>query len=200
MNYPINPRAGIANVAYTAGLISSWTEGGYAFTVNRNDQGCPLSISGVGGDHRINTQFDFDASGVFVGMKGDIVPSNMLQQLVVEAVGGRVVQSSVNVNGGVGIIGPDGKQVAGTASPYAFTTRALAETDNGQTRVCASAQVATVDASMPVGFGVAFKGAISFTAGSGVTITDVRTTGSSNPWCALTQTGVDTYDVVGTKA
>lgn len=115
------------------------------------------------------------------------------------------VPNSVNskvdpVTGGVGILGPDGKQVAGTASPYAFTTRALAESDNGQTRICASAQTATVNASMPVGFGVAFKGAISFTAGSGVTISDVRTSGAANPWCALTQTGVDTYDVVGTKA
>ena len=107
---------------------------------------------------------------------------------------------SKDVTGGVGIIGPNGKQIGGTASPYAFTTRALDEADNGQTRVCASAQTATVNASMPVGFGVAFKGAISFTAGSGVTITDVRTTGAANPWCALTQTGVDTYDVVGTKA
>lgn len=105
------------------------------------------------------------------------------------------------VTGGIGILGPDGKQVAGTASPYAFTTRALDETDNGQTRICASAQTATVNASMPVGFGVAFKGAISFTAGAGVTIDDsLRTSGAAKPWCALVQTGVDTYDVVGTKA
>lgn len=111
------------------------------------------------------------------------------------------VKSQVDpVTGGVGIIGPEGKQIGGTASPYAFTTRALAEADNGQTRICASAQTATVNASMPVGFGVAFKGAISFTAGAGVTITDVRTTGAANPWCALVQTGVDTYDVVGAKA
>lgn len=102
------------------------------------------------------------------------------------------------VTGGVGIVA-NGKQVGGTASPYAFTSRVLVETDNGQTRVCASAQVATVNAGMPVGFGVAFKGPISCTAGSGVTITDVRTSGAANPWCALTQTGVDIYDVVGGK-
>lgn len=104
------------------------------------------------------------------------------------------------VTGGIGILGPGGAQVAGNAAPYAFTSRALAAVDNGMTLICASAQTATVNASMPVGFGLAFKGAISFTAGSGVTISDVRTTGAANPWCALTQTGVDTYDVVGTKA
>lgn len=104
------------------------------------------------------------------------------------------------LTGGIGIIGPDGAQVAGNAAPYAFTTRALAQTDNGMVLVCASPQTATVNASMPVGFGVAFKGAISFTAGSGVTITDVRTSGATNPWCALVQTAANTYDVVGTKA
>ena len=89
---------------------------------------------------------------------------------------------------------------AGTASPYAFTSRALADTDNGQTRICASAQTATVNTGLPVGFGCAFKGTISFTAGSGVTISDVRTTGATNPWCALVQTDANTYDIVGTKA
>lgn len=112
-----------------------------------------------------------------------------------------VVTSQIDpVNGGIGIIGPAGKQIAGNAAPYAFTSRALADTDNGMTRVCASAQAATVNAGLPAGFGCAFKGAISFVAGSGVTITDVRTTGAANPWCALVQTAADTYDVVGTKA
>ena len=32
------------------------------------------------------------------------------------------------------------------------------------------------------------------------TVTDVRTTGAANPWCALVQTGADTYDAVGGKA
>lgn len=110
------------------------------------------------------------------------------------------VQGKTNpLTGGIGILS-GGVQVGGTASPYAFTTRTLDQTDNGQTRVCASAQVVTVNAAMPIGFGAAFKGAVSFTAGSGVTVTDVRTTGSANPWCALTQTGVDSYDIVGTKA
>lgn len=134
MNYPINPRAGIANVVYTAGLISSWTEGGYTFAVNRNDQGCPLSISAIGGDHRINTQFDFDASGVFVGMKGDIVPSNMLQQLVVEAVGGRVVQSLVDVTGVIGILGKSSIDIAAT-NGWPATATALSSASTDQTAI-----------------------------------------------------------------
>jgi len=101
------------------------------------------------------------------------------------------------VTGGVGILA-GGVQVGGTASPYAFTFRALTDADNGQTLVCASAQVATVNTGLPVGFGVAFKGVITFTGSA--TVTDVRTTGATNPWAALTQTGVDTYDVVGSKA
>ncbi len=91
-----------------------------------------------------------------------------------------------------------GVQVGGTASPYAFTSRALTDSDNGQTRVCASAQVATVNTGLPNGFGCAFKGAISFDGTA--TVTDVRTTGATNPWCGLVNTGTNNYDVVGTKA
>ncbi len=90
-----------------------------------------------------------------------------------------------------------GVQVGGTASPYAFTSRALTDSDNGQTRVCASAQVATVNTGLPNGFGCAFKGAISFDGTA--TVTDVRTTGATNPWCGLVNTGTNNYDVVGTK-
>ena len=86
--------------------------------------------------------------------------------------------------------------------PAAFTTRSLANTDNGKNLICGSAQVATVPTGLASGFGCAFKGIITFTApGTGVaTVTDVRTTGATNPWCALVQTGTDTYDCVGTKA
>lgn len=101
------------------------------------------------------------------------------------------------LTGGLVIVA-GGVQVGGTASPYAFTSRALTEADNGQTRVCASAQVATVNTGLPTGFGCAFKGIITFNGTA--TVTDVRTTGATNPWCALTATGTDTYDVVGTKA
>lgn len=99
------------------------------------------------------------------------------------------------------LILPDNSAVtsAPTPGPSAFTTRALLAADNGATLICATSQTATVNSGLAAGFGVAVKGTISFTAGSGVTVTDVRTSGSSAPWCALTQTATDVYDIVGNK-
>lgn len=88
--------------------------------------------------------------------------------------------------------------VSGDGVPAAFTSRALTAADDGYTLVCASSQTATVNTGLASGFGCAFKGAISF-AGT-ATVTDVRTAGAANPWCALVQTGADTYDAVGSKA
>jgi hypothetical protein len=82
--------------------------------------------------------------------------------------------------------------------PSAFTSRALANTDNGQTLICATSQTATVNTGLISGFGCAFKGTIAFTGSA--TVADVRTTGATNPWCALVQTGTNTYDAVGSKA
>lgn len=82
--------------------------------------------------------------------------------------------------------------------PSAFTSRVLTSADNGAPLICASAQTATVNTGLPTAFGCSFKGAISF-AGT-ATVADVRTTGAANPWCALVQTGANTYDVVGGKA
>lgn len=103
------------------------------------------------------------------------------------------------VTGGIGIIGPDGKQIAGNAAPYAFTSRALAGTDNGMNLVCGSAQTATINAGLPAGFGCSFEGAISFTAGAGVTITDLRTSGATDIFCGLMQVGANAYKVRGGK-
>ena len=100
------------------------------------------------------------------------------------------------------LILPDNSAVtvsASTPGPSAFTTRALLAADNGATLICATSQTATVNSGLAAGFGVAVKGTISFTAGGGVTVTDVRTSGSSAPWCALTQTATDVYDIVGNK-
>ncbi len=55
-----------------------------------------------------------------------------------------------------------------------------------------------LNARFAVGQGYAFKGVVSLTGSA--TVGDVRTTGASDPWCALMNTGVDTYDVVGSKA
>lgn len=104
------------------------------------------------------------------------------------------------VNGGIGILGPGGEQIAGNAAPYAFTTRALAGTDNGMNLVCASAQTATVNDDLPAGFGCSFEGDVSFTAGEGVTITDLRKTGATDIFCGLMQVSANTYKVRGGKA
>lgn len=111
-----------------------------------------------------------------------------------------VVKFQNTVTGGIGIIGPNGEQIAGNAAPYAFTSRVLADTDNGMNLVCATAQTAAVDADLPAGFGCSFEGAISFTAGAGVTITDLRTTGATDVFCGLMQVGANTYKVRGGKA
>jgi hypothetical protein len=104
---------------------------------------------------------------------------------------------AVSVNGpATGL--QSGGAVPGDGIPSAFTSRALTDADNGATLVCGSAQTATVNTGRVSGFGCAFKGAISFTGTA--TVTDVRTTGAANPWCALVQTGTDTYDAVGSKA
>jgi len=90
-----------------------------------------------------------------------------------------------------------GLAVPGT--PVIFTSRILTTYDNGQTLICATSQTATVNAGLPLGFGVTFKGTIAFTAGSGVVLTDTRTNGATYPWCSLlqTNTAATTYDIVG---
>lgn len=90
-----------------------------------------------------------------------------------------------------------GDQISGNAAPIAFASRALVAEDNGMVLTCATAQTATVNAGMAQGFGAAFRGAISFVAGSGVTLNDIRQTGFASPWCALVQTGLNQYDVIG---
>lgn len=100
--------------------------------------------------------------------------------------------------GNAGAGGGSPGSVTGAGIPSAFTSRALTNADDGDTLICASAQTATVNTGLSSGFGCAFKGAISFTGSA--TVTDVRTTGAANPWCALVQTGTDTYDAVGGKA
>lgn len=92
----------------------------------------------------------------------------------------------------------DPSAVSGAGVPSAFTSRALTDADDTDVLICASSQTATVNTGLRSGFGCSFKGAISFNGTA--TVTDVRTTGAANPWCALMQTGTDTYDVVGGKA
>ncbi len=89
--------------------------------------------------------------------------------------------------------------------PKAFYSRSLQGVDDNKVLLCATAQVATVDRDIGEGFGCSFKGPISFTtptdgAGLAAVVNDVRTTGATNPWCALVCTARDVYDVIGSKA
>jgi hypothetical protein len=104
---------------------------------------------------------------------------------------------SFNIKGATGSAGTNGVTLA--AIPSAFTTRTLVSGDNGKVLICASAQTATVNSGLTSGFGVSAKGLVTFTAGSGVTVNDIRTTGAANPWCSLTNIGSEIYDVVGSK-
>ena len=96
---------------------------------------------------------------------------------------------------------PQAAAIAAAVAPKApatFTARALTNADDGANLICASAQIATVNTGLVSGFGCAFKGTVTFVGSD--TVTDVRTTGSANPWCSLVQTAANGYDVVGTKA
>ena len=86
-------------------------------------------------------------------------------------------------------------QAAGTPTQETVD-RALTINDDTNTLVCTGSRIFTVNAGLGVGFGVAAKGTCSFAPGTAI-VTDVRVAGVPNPWCALVQTGVDTYDVVG---
>lgn len=110
--------------------------------------------------------------------------------------GGRIV--TYNSDGTINIAGQPVPIGGSLGVPFAFTSRALTDSDNGDNLICSTSQTATVNTGLISGFGCAFKGAISFNGTA--TVTDVRTTGASNPWCALMQTGANTYDVVGSKA
>lgn len=70
-------------------------------------------------------------------------------------------------------------------------------TYNGKTIVCAGTPNLVVNTGLASNFGVAIKGA--FTHSGTATVTEVRESGFDSPWCALMETGADTYDLVGTK-
>lgn len=87
-----------------------------------------------------------------------------------------------------------------SAPPQNISTRVAVAADDGKVFVASSATTLTINTNMPSGYGFSVKGSVTFTAGAGVTLNDVRTAGVANPWCALVQIGVNTYDVVGGKS
>jgi hypothetical protein len=81
-------------------------------------------------------------------------------------------------------------------------TKATADADDGGVFTAAVAGAVTVHSGAVAGFGfgVSGAGAVAFAGASGVTVTDKRTAGATNPVCALVQVGANAYEVWGTKA
>lgn len=114
---------------------------------------------------------------------------------------------SKDVTGGIGILGPNGKQIGGDGSPIPLTTnRNAADSDNGQVLVCDAARTYTITAGRVSGFGsalVPFSGTtLTITGGAGVTINgtlagSVTRAQSSNSAVAIMQVGADSYLVTG---
>lgn len=117
------------------------------------------------------------------------------------AAGAVLVITNQSVNTLTYVPPPDGSVFAATPSTEA-ADRALTASDANRILVCAAARAFTVNSGMPAYFGPAAVGVglVTWTAGSGVAITDNRTTGATNPSCCLLPVGPDTYYVVGSKA
>lgn len=82
----------------------------------------------------------------------------------------------------------------------AFTTRALAATDNFATLVPSdAAQTMTINTGLPAGFGCFVTKNATVVQGSSATVTDNRTAGATNPSFAVVCVGTDSYVLVGTK-
>lgn len=86
--------------------------------------------------------------------------------------------------------------VFGIPLPY-NAAHILGALDNGNTLILTGTPLLTINTGLASGFGCAIKG--DFTYGGTATVTDVRESGAINPWCALVQTGTNTYDLVGNK-
>lgn len=84
----------------------------------------------------------------------------------------------------------------------AMTTRTTTDADDGGVFTASSAVTVTVHSGAKTGFGfyISGAGAVTFADASGVTVTDKRTTGATNPSCALVQIGTNAYEVIGAKA
>lgn len=84
----------------------------------------------------------------------------------------------------------------------AMTTRTTTDADDAGIFTTASAATVTVHSGAKTSFGfyISGAGAVTFAGASGVTVTDKRTTGATNPSCALVQIGTNAYEVIGSKA
>jgi hypothetical protein len=99
---------------------------------------------------------------------------------------------------------PDGAVpvvLSGQATPSSVSSNfTAAPSSDGAVYIATSAISITIPTGLSTGFGFSVKGVVTFVAGSGVTLNDLRTTGSASPWCCLVQIGTDQYDILGSKA
>ena len=87
---------------------------------------------------------------------------------------------------------------AGTA----LTTRTTTDSDDAGVFTAGSAITVTIHSGAKAGFGfyVSGAGVVTVAGASGVTVTDKRTTGATNPIAALVQIGTNIYELIGSKA
>jgi hypothetical protein len=88
--------------------------------------------------------------------------------------------------------------VVGRPVPYSADVT-LSETDNLATLVLSGTPIVTVDEGLPAGFGCLIRGEFTLYLLGAVEVTDTRFVGTMASWCALVQTGPDTYDLIGHK-
>jgi hypothetical protein len=88
--------------------------------------------------------------------------------------------------------------VAGTA----LGTRNTTDADDAGVFTTASAITVTIHSGAKAGFGFYISGAgvVTVAGAGGVTVTDKRTIGATNPVAAVVQIGVNAYEVIGSKA
>jgi hypothetical protein len=87
---------------------------------------------------------------------------------------------------------------AGTA----LTTRNTTDADDAGVFTTASAITVTIHSGAKAGFGFYISGAgvVTVAGAGGVTVTDKRTTGATNPVAAVVRIGANAYEVIGSKA
>jgi hypothetical protein len=87
---------------------------------------------------------------------------------------------------------------AGTA----LTTRNTTDADDAGVFTTASAITVTIHSGAKAGFGfyVSGAGVVTVAGAGGVTVTEKRTTGATNPVAAVVQVGANAYEVIGSKA
>lgn len=83
-----------------------------------------------------------------------------------------------------------------------LTTRSTTNADDAGVFTAGSAVTITIHSGAKAGFGfyVSGDGAVTAVGAGGVTVTDKRTTGATNPVAAIVQIGANAYEFIGSKA